>query len=89
MKFIKRRNKFIKENTEAPVREAPTKPAPTKPQPPVKPEAPEEPDWTTTEPDIKPGIKAEKDDQNLAKEVSYTFIAELSKSEESIKKYIS
>jgi len=79
MRFLKKYVKFLKENTIAP-----SKPtiAPTKPMPPVK---PERKDRTIKEPKVKPGPKAEKE---LSEEVAYTFIAEMSKSGESVEKYL-
>jgi hypothetical protein len=79
MRFLKKYIKFLKENTIAPSR--PTI-APTKPMPPVK---PERKDRTIKEPKVKPGTKAEK---KLSEEVAYNFIAEMSKSGESVKKYL-
>lgn len=75
MRFIKKRNKFLKENTIAPSR---PKIAPPKPQPPVM---PQRKDRTIKEPKVKPEPKAV---EKLAEEVAYTFIAEMSKSGESV-----
>ena len=79
MRFLKKYVKFLKENTIAP-----SKPtiAPSKPMPPVK---PERKDRTIKEPKVKPGPKAEKE---LSEEVAYTFVAEMSKSGESVEKYL-
>jgi hypothetical protein len=81
MRFLKKYVKFLKENTLAPSKPG-VKPAPTKPLPPVK---PERKDRTIKEPKVKPGPKALKD---LSEEVSYTFIAEMSKAGESVEKYL-
>ena len=81
MRFIKKRNKFLKENTIAPSRPKIAPPI-EKPQPPVK---PERKDRTIKEPKVKPGPKAEKE---LSEEVAYTFVAEMSKAGESVKKYL-
>ena len=79
MRFLKKYVKFLKENTIAP-----SKPtiAPSKPMPPVM---PERKDRTIKEPKVKPGPKAVEE---LAEEVSYTFIAEMSKAGESVEKYL-
>ena len=79
MRFLKKYIKFLKENTIAP-----SKPtiAPSKPMPPVR---PERKDRTIKEPRVKPGPKAEKE---LSEEVAYTFVAEMSKTGESVKKYL-
>jgi hypothetical protein len=79
MRFLKKYVKFLKENTIAPSR--PTI-APSKPMPPVR---PERRDRTIKEPKVKPGPKAEKE---LSEEVAYTFIAEMSKTGESVVKYL-
>jgi hypothetical protein len=87
MKYIKKRKKFLNENTAAPVREKP-KVVP-KPQPPVKPEPPQEPDWTTPMPNVNPGIKAEKEsDEEVATKVAMRLRDEMEKSGEDIEKYI-
>ena len=72
MRFLKKYVKFLKENTIAP----------SKPMPPVM---PERKDRTIKEPKVKPGPKAVEE---LAEEVSYTFIAEMSKAGESVEKYL-
>jgi hypothetical protein len=79
MRFLKKYVKFLKENTIAP-----SKPqiAPSKPMPPVK---PERKDRTIKEPSVKPGIKAAEE---LSEMVAYTFIAEMSKTGESVEKYL-
>jgi hypothetical protein len=79
MRFLKKYIKFLKENTVAPSK---PKIAPTKPMPPVK---PERKDRTIKEPKVKPGPKAVEE---LAEEVAYTFVAEMSKAGESVKKYL-
>lgn len=79
MRFLKKYVKFLKENTIAPSK---PKIAPSKPMPPVK---PERKDRTIKEPKVKPGPKAVEE---LAEEVSYTFVAEMSKAGESVEKYL-
>ena len=79
MRFLKKYVKFLKENTIAPSR---PQIAPSKPMPPVK---PERKDRTIEEPKVKPGPKAVEE---LSEEVSYTFIAEMSKAGESVEKYL-
>lgn len=79
MRFLKKYVKFLKENTIAPSK---PKIAPSKPMPPVK---PERKDRTIKEPKVKPGPKAVEE---LAEEVAYTFVAEMSKAGESVEKYL-
>ena len=81
MKFIRKRSQFLKEQSIAPTKPG-VKPAPTKPMPPVK---PERKDRTIKEPKVKPGPKAVEE---LAEEVAYTFVAEMSKAGESVEKYL-
>jgi hypothetical protein len=81
MKRLKKYDQFLKENTIAPSKPG-VKPSPTKPIAPVK---PERRDRTIKEPKVKPGPKAEKE---LSEEVAYTFIAEMSKANESVEKYL-
>jgi hypothetical protein len=81
MRFLKKYVKFLKENTIAPSR---PKIAPSEPMPPVM---PERKDRTIKEPKVKPGPKA-KTPEKLAEEVSYTFVAEMSKAGESVEKYL-
>jgi len=81
MKRLKTYHKFLKENTIAPTRPG-VKPTPTKPLPPVK---PERRDRTIKEPKVKPGPKAVEE---LSEMVAYTFVAEMSKTGESVKKYL-
>lgn len=81
MRFLKKYVKFLKENTIAPSRPKIAPPI-EKPQPPVR---PERKDRTIKEPKVKPGPKALKE---LSEEVSYTFIAEMSKAGESVQKYL-
>lgn len=81
MRRLKKYLKFLKENTLAPTKPG-VKPPPTKPLPPVK---PERRDRKISEPKVKPGPKALEE---LSEMVAYTFIAEMSKSNESVKKYL-
>ena len=81
MRFLKKYVKFLKENTLSPSRPT-TAPPIEKPVPPVK---PERKDRTIKEPGVKQKPKALKE---LSEEVSYTFIAEMSKVGESVKKYL-
>ncbi len=82
MKRLKKYTQFLKENTLAPVKPGVKPSVPVKPVAPVK---PERKDRTIKEPKVKPGPKAEKE---LSEEVAYTFIAEMSKSGESVEKYL-
>jgi hypothetical protein len=81
MKFLKNYLKFLKENVVSSSRPQ-IAPPPTKPTAPVK---PERRDRRIEEPNVKPGPKAENE---LSKMVAYTFIAEMSKIGQSIKKFI-
>lgn len=81
MKFIKKWSKFITENTLAPAKPKIAPPI-EKPVPPIK---PERKDRTIKEPKVKPGPKAV---EKLAEEVAYTFVAEMSKVGQSVKKFI-
>jgi hypothetical protein len=81
MRFIKRRKSFLKEGvgeTTLPKIAPPIE----KPQPPTR---PQRTDRTIKEPKVKPGPKAEKE---LSEMVAYTFIAEMSKTGESVEKYL-
>jgi hypothetical protein len=81
MRFIKKRGIFLKENTISPSRPKIAPPI-EKPQPPVR---PERRDRKIEEPKVKPGPKAVEE---LAEEVAYTFVAEMSKLGESVEKYL-
>ena len=81
MRFIKRRKTYLKENTVAPSRPKIAPPI-EKPVPPVK---PQRKDRKIEEPGVKPEPKALEE---LSLEVSYTFIAEMSKAGESVEKYL-
>lgn len=78
MKFIKKYKLFVKENSSPSVK-------PGIKEPPVKPVKPERKDRRIDEPKKKPGPKALK---KLSEEVAYTFIAEMTKKGESVKKYL-
>ena len=83
MRFIKKRNKFLKENTIAPSRPKIAPPI-EKPQPPVK---PERKDRTIKEPKVKPGPLAETPEE-LALQVANRFKEEMEKAGESVEKYL-
>lgn len=81
MRFIKRRRTYLKENTLAPSRPKIAPPI----EKPVRPVKPQRKDRKIEEPRVKPEPKALEE---LSLKVSYTFIAEMSKTGESVEKYL-
>mgnify|MGYP003473658587 FL=1 len=90
MKFIKKFESFISESGPAP---SPTKPShqpDTKPQTPTKPQKPSKPQkpGRIQKPSVDPAPKAENDTKVSELDVAKRFISEVSRSGESVEKYL-